>query len=72
MKETYKRHLLEALPWLTEDKRFVIAVKICKKVDGKRKCIVYKDDKKTAYLLQIKAEKKCIHLGKRLIDVGRI
>ncbi len=62
--ETYKGYRLEALPVLTVDHRFGVAVSI-RMHDTRR---VYQENTSIGFILQIEAEKESIQFGKRLVD----
>ncbi len=62
--ETYKGYYLEALPVLTIDHRFGVAVSISIR-DTRR---VYQENSSIGFILQIEAEKESIQFGKRLVD----
>ena len=69
LREIYKHCIIEALPKLTDGKRFTVAVKIAQQCDESRKFQVYEANDCLSYTLQIEAEKECINFGRHLIDL---
>jgi hypothetical protein len=62
--ENYKGHRIEALPVLTNNHRFGVAVSISDHLTKR----IYKDNSSISFTLQIEAEKESIRFGKQLVD----
>ena len=63
MKDEYRGRFIESAPVCRADGRWSVAVRI----DGR----YYAANDHIGYILKVEAEKECLNLGRRLIDLGR-
>ncbi|MCP4163735.1 MAG: hypothetical protein GY760_27055 [Deltaproteobacteria bacterium] len=67
MIEEYNNYLLEAVPRLTHNGRYSVAVVISKCVNNVSQKKIFVADDKIWYILEIEAVKESINFGKNLI-----